>query len=427
MATPTPDQLFKINQKALVPLTEEKTFVFPARVIGTRRIAKYLMKITPNFLNKMADQLKEGVALLIDHPWMKFLDSVSIPYGRTFDSRIVHENGEMELYADHYMVRGQELNGISTDHLAAGIDGGTIFDTSAGFVTTKHKCNVCNENYYSSDCEHFRGRLYDGKECLVLGDDGYIMENSLVFDGGYDGAGVVKNNLSVKPNKEDGEVELQLEPLSLDAKSLPGDGRVFYFFSNASGLSAFVPKQQKIDEAKTLAEGVGNVDPKEQEAQAQQLLVAQTALGKANGLLSQIITALGITSEDGILTKITALSGQAKDGETYKTKITEEACGAGVRALGDAFNVEAMKLSLSHLPVGEIEKVRDTYEAQAQVALGNGGRKTVDGDVDLPDDPTKNALGKGDQTPEALQAKAREEARTALANTGHSSIMKEAK
>ncbi|UKS30053.1 hypothetical protein LOZ80_14390 [Paenibacillus sp. HWE-109] len=89
--------------------------------------------------------------------------------------------------------------------------------------------------------------------------------------------------------------------------------------------------------------------------------------------------------------KITALTVQAKDGETYKTKLTEEACGAGVRAMGDAFNVEAMKLSLSNLPVSEIEKIGSSYEAQAKAVLGGGGRHTQDADVNLP----ANVLGGG--------------------------------
>jgi hypothetical protein len=165
-----------------------------------------------------------------------------------------------------------------------------------------------------------------------------------------------------------------------------------------------------------------------EKAQALQLSQAQAeALAQATGLLNQIRTALGVDADAGILAKLTVLSGQAQDGATYKTKMTEEACGAGVRALGDAFNVEAMKTSLSGLPVAEIEKIRDAYESQAKAALGGGGRKTVGGDNELPDDPTKNALKKGDETPEQLQTKAREEARASLTNTGHSSIMKEVK
>ncbi|QYK62530.1 MULTISPECIES: hypothetical protein [Paenibacillus] len=45
------------------------------------------------------------------------------------------------------------------------------------------------------------------------------------------------------------------EPLPLDAKSLDGDGRVFYFFSNKGGMSAFVSKKQHQtkEQAETLA------------------------------------------------------------------------------------------------------------------------------------------------------------------------------
>ncbi|WP_243643885.1 hypothetical protein [Paenibacillus pinisoli] len=105
MAAPTTEQLSKINRLALVPITDDQAHVFQAKIIGTKRIEKYRMKITPNFLRKMADQVKEGVALLVDHPWMKW-GSLSFLYGRTFDSRIVEENGELELYGDHYMIKG---------------------------------------------------------------------------------------------------------------------------------------------------------------------------------------------------------------------------------------------------------------------------------------------------------------------------------
>ncbi|MCR8633484.1 hypothetical protein [Paenibacillus radicis (ex Xue et al. 2023)] len=428
MAAPTTEQLGKINRLALVPMTEEQVHVFQARVIGTKRIEKYKMKITPNFLRKMADQVREGVALLVDHPWMKW-EAVSFPYGRTFDSRIVEEGGELELYGDHYMVKGQEADGISTDKLALGIDSGTIFDTSAGFVTKKHICGICSGNYFGNpDCSHVRGNFYDGKECIILADDGYIMENSIVFDGGYEGAGFTRGSLSIT-KKVEREVENEYEPLSLDTKSLPSDGSVFYFFSNKNGMSAFVQKQQTNEEVKALTKGDESMSDAQKQVELD-LQQAQSALNVSNGLLAQITAALGATSNEGILAKITALSAQAKDGETYKTKITEEACGAGVRAMGEAFNVEVMKLSLSNLPVAEIEKISASYEAQAKVVLGGGGRHTQGEEVKLPagalsgvapGNPNAEGLEK---TPEQLRAAAKEEARASLARTGHGDLLK---
>jgi hypothetical protein len=328
-------------------------------------------------------------------------------------------------------VLGQEIDDISTDQLAMGIDGGTIFDTSAGFFTTDHKCSICGGQYYNNpDCSHFRGCEYDGKPCIIIADDGELMENSIVFDGGYEGAGIVKNSLSSK-QAEEKDARKSLIPVALDSKSLPGDGKVFYFFSNRTGLSAYVQQGQAnvIEENK----GADHVNEIEVKAQTEALTQTKAALDKSNGLIGQIKTSLGIESEEGIVAKLTSLTAQAKDGDTYKNKLTEEACGAGVRALGEAFNVDAMKLSLSGLPVAEIEKVRDTYEAQAKVVLGNGGRQTVGADVNLPAGasagaPPANPQAAGaDATPEQKQEKAREEARAALKNTGHESIMKEAK
>lgn len=434
MAKPTPEQLAKINQKALVPLTDEQTHVFQARIIGTKRIDKYKMKITPNFLRKMADQVKEGVALLVDHPWQKW-EALSFPYGRTFDSRIIEEGGELELYGDHYMAKGLEANGISTDQLATGIDSGTIFDTSAGFVTTKHICGICGGDYYgSSACSHIRGQMYDDKECLVLADDGYIMENSIVFDGGYEGAGITRESLSMKQHGESEQPkQTEYEPLPLDAKSLDGDGRVFYFFSNKGGMSAFVSKQhQTKEQAETLAQGDDTMN-EEQKAALAAAQTQATALAAANNVLGQIRAALSVENDTDILSKLTSLSAQAADGVTYKVKVTEQACGAGVRALGEAFNVEAMKTALSHLPVSEIEKIGATYEAQAQAALGGGGRHTQGDDVNLPEGalngtpPTNSQNDGGEKTPEQLKALAREEARAALKNTGRGNLLKEDK
>lgn len=437
MAKPTAEQLAKINQKALVPLTDEQVNVFQARIIGTKRIEKYMMKVTPNFLRKMADQVKEGVALLVDHPWQKW-DALSFPYGRTFDSKIVEEGGELELYGDHYMAKGLEANGISTDQLATGIDAGTIFDTSAGFVSTKHTCSICGGDYFrGSECSHMRGQEYEGKECLVLADDGYIMENSIVFDGGYEGAGITRGSLSAKPHEEaDDQQQTEYEPLPLDAKSLDGDGRVFYFFSNKGGMNAFVSKQhQTLEQAKILAEGDDTVT-EEQKAALAAAQTQATALAAANGVLGQVRVALGVENDADIAAKLTALSAQAADGAAYKVKVTEQACGAGVRALGEAFNTETMKAMLSHLPVSEIEKISATYEAQAQAALGGGGRHTEGDNLDLPSGALSgvapaNAQAAGQKTPEQLQAAEKEAAkaaaRAALKNTGRSNLLKEDK
>ena len=427
MAKPTATQLALINQLARVPLSEDEVYTFEAKLVGDNIIPRRFFQISPNFLRKMADQAKQGVSLLLDHSWAN-LGIMTIPLGRTYNSRLQQDGNELALYADHYMKLGQEINGIKIDQLAEGIDAGTIFDTSIGFITSKHVCSICRENYYSSACSHFRGIEYEGKTCIIEIDDGELMENSLVFDGAYPGAGVVNLN----QNQTDTQQPTMWDVLSEDAKSLPGDGRVFYSFSSKSGFAGYVPKQQ-IEKTSTMVEGDEEMSAEALKQMELALAQAKTAGDASTGLLTQIRTALGLTADSEILAKLTSLSTQAKDGELYKLKITEQACGAGVRAMGEAFNVEAMKLSLANLPVAEIEKINASYEAQALIVLGGGGQHTKPADINLPAnalDGKAPANPQGDglvKTPEQLQALAKTEARAALENAGYSGIMKEVK
>ncbi|MNC30556.1 hypothetical protein D3C75_788440 [compost metagenome] len=321
------------------------------------------------------------------------------------------------------MKLGQEVGDIKIDQIAEGIDAGTIFDTSIGFTVTSQTCSICGQEYYGGNCPHVRGREYETKLCTVDVNDGDLMENSLVFDGAYPGAGVVGMSATSKT-----ESSMKWETLPEDAKSLPSGGRVFYSFSAKSGLDGFVLKQQSNEQAKTLAKGDEGMDGKEQAVQLQQV---QAALSQANGLLGQIRLAIGVEADTGILAKITALSAQAQVGEQYKLKVIDEACGAGVRALGEAFNVEAMKLAFSSLPVGEVEKILSSYEKQAVAILGGGGQKTVGADITLPAGalggvaPANPQAEGGEKTPEQLRAAARDEARAALKSTGYSTLIKE--
>ncbi|WP_405176345.1 hypothetical protein MHI27_11930 [Paenibacillus sp. FSL H8-0261] len=417
MAIPTTEQLEKINAKALVPLTAQEAFTFPAKLIGDRVIPGRFMRLTPNFLRKIAVQAQEGVSLLLDHSWAN-LGVMTIPIGRTYDSKMQQDGDELAVYADHYMKKGQEVAGISTDQIANGIDAGTIFDTSIGFYTTKHICSVCGNNYFSGDCSHFRGREYEGKLCIVEHDDGGLMENSLVFDGAYPGAGVVGLNQATVSNSP-----IKYEALSEDMKSLPIDGRVFYSFSNKTGFTGFItrqPEEQKNELVNTLTKGDDTMTDEQ-----------KAVLAAANGVLGQVRLALGVENDADIPAKLTELSAQAADGAAYKVKVTEQACGAGVRALGDAFNVEAMKTALSHLPVTEIEKIGTSYEAQAQAALGGGGRHTEGEKLDLPVGALGGAAPSNPQntekTPEEQRALAKEAAVAALKNTGRGNLLKEDK
>ncbi|WP_243643884.1 hypothetical protein [Paenibacillus pinisoli] len=167
------------------------------------------------------------------------------------------------------------------------------------------------------------------------------MENSIVFDGGYEGAGFKRSSLAFQSRDNQNEAPVNYEPLSLDAKSLNGDERVFYFFSNKGGLSAFVLSQsdtsdENNEKAITLFGGDGTMGDtqKEMELTLQQMKLALTT---ATGLINQIRTVLNVQGDSEIIGKLAALNADAEDGKSYKLKLVEETCGAGVRALGESF------------------------------------------------------------------------------------------
>ncbi|WAH35040.1 hypothetical protein [Alicyclobacillus dauci] len=404
---PTPDQLSRINQLARTPLSEDEVYTFPAKLVGDKVIPHRSQRITPNALTKIADQAKQGVSLLLDHSWSN-IGTLTIPVGRTFDAKVQQEpDGELAVYADHYMKRGQDINGVSTDSLADGIDAGTIFDTSVGFIGGDHSCSICGQPYYDSDCMHIRGRTYDGKLCVMEINDADLMENSLVFDGAYPGAGVVNMSSAESPEQKPTEYAV----LSDTTKSLPGDGRVFYSFSSKSGLVGYVRQSA--------------VEP-ERDDQVNELEQVKAQLSTAQAFSTKVRELLGVTSDDAVEGAVASLKAQAQVGEQYKAKVVDEACGAGVRALGEAFNVDAMKLSFANLPVSEVEKIRDTYEAQAKAALGGGGQHVVTQQHDLPEDAGKNPNGSTQLSAEQQREQARKDAREALKRNGHGDKLKEA-
>ena len=216
---PTTEQLAKINKLAKRTLSADEVFVFPTKLAGDMIIPNRYVQLTKELLDVYAEDAKKGVSLLLDHSWspdgffgLGGRPKAAIPYGRTFDSRFEAGTEEGETYSlmgDHYMLRGVELDGIKTDDLAISIEAGTLFDTSIGFGYDKAICSVCGDNYRR--CNHYAGQTYEienedgtttNKLCYIKAKPpGFLMENSLVFDGAYPGAGVMSKAGDVFENE----------------------------------------------------------------------------------------------------------------------------------------------------------------------------------------------------------------------------------
>lgn len=235
--TPTPSQLEKINLLAKRPLSAEDVFVFPDRAIGDGLIPTRMTRVHKSLLEVFKADARSGVSLMIDHPWAGFFSKPkpAYSYGRSFDATLkktmdsAYTDETWGLFIDHYMVRGREKDGIATDQLIADIEDGTIFDTSVGFGNDNYECSICGNDYTNYEkCQHFRGQEYDGEICsVILKPPGYLMENSLVFDGAYPGAGIL-SPMTAR------DIENAFDPVE-DLKGFKEGTRFVHTFSNNKG------------------------------------------------------------------------------------------------------------------------------------------------------------------------------------------------
>lgn len=257
---PTTAQLEKINKLAKRRLTADEVFVFPSKLTGDMIIPERYVQLMRETLDVFAMDARKGVSFLIDHSWhsgglfgLGGRPKPAIPYGRTFDACFGEptEEGEtVSLLSDTYIKRGVEIDGINTDDLIAGIEAGTLFDTSIGFSFNRGICSVCGEEYTSRDCEHYAGQTYKVKDTAGNEKDSLcwikayppaaLWENSIVFDGAYPGAGVM--SMSARDTVENDHGEFMVVT---DLKNIDPAKPVIATYSPNVGLLTMVKKSDR--------------------------------------------------------------------------------------------------------------------------------------------------------------------------------------
>lgn len=406
---PTDEQLAKINKLAKRKLKKEEVFVFPGKLAGDMIIPERYIQLTKELLDVFAKDANKGVSLLLDHSWapdgffgMGGRPKAALPYGRTFDSR--YEDGEEEgetvsLVADHYMVKNVEIDGINTNDLIASIEAGTLFDTSIGFSYGKAICSVCGEDYYR--CNHFKGKEYeiekeDGtteiKLCYVKAKPpGFLMENSLVFDGAYPGAGVLSKAGDILEN------ETGIYQVVDELKDIDPNKELIATYSQRTGLITMV-KKSDYKKPYSLG-GIKDNDKKGVESfMNDKVLKMLNTLGvtykegetKAEELLTKIaetweeMTTTQKQDNETFMTKDevkeklgTELSADevlnlAKEGQEYRKQLIDEAIAMGVRAMGNDFPADTWKESFATMSTKAIKDVMKTWELQAKNEIPAG-------------------------------------------------------
>lgn len=431
---PTDEQLVKINKLSKRTLTTDEVFVFPGKLAGDMIIPGRYVQLTKGLLDVFANDANKGVSLLLDHSWapdgfwgLGGRPKMAMPYGRTFDSRYESstEEGEtISLVADHYMARGIELDGIKTDDLIASIGAGTLFDSSIGFSYGKATCSICGENYRSSKCEHMAGRTYEIEDedgvvrnqfCYIKAEPpGFLMENSLVFDGAYPGAGVMSKAGDIVENEKGTYQVID------DMKDVDPMRPIIATYSNKIGLITMVKKsdhkkifnvggienanlkgvEKPMDEKlEKLLETMG-VEMTEGETKFEDAL--NQLAEKWDGTLKaieenveplkfymtdeQAKESLGVElSADGVL-KL------AKEGQEYRKQLVDETIAMGVRAMGNDFKVETWKATLATMETMAIKDIKTNFETQANGNIPAGRQTNPTGKIQSQNAPDEAFL-----------------------------------
>ena len=388
--TPTNKQMEMINELAKVELEPEQVFVFPDKLVGDMIIPNRYMQISKQLLNVFKEDANSGVSLLIDHPWAGFgRPKAAIPYGRTFNSQLKKsdvEGEEWALFADHYIVRGKEIDGISTDSIIASIQDGTFFDTSIGWGADKYECSVCGKSYFS--CEHYAGREYEGEICHVIAKPpGFLMENSIVMDGAYPGAGVLSKN---------GNTENADMVLVDDMKGLSPGVSLFHTFSARKGKLLTFARREDIEkkiiaQGATLSKGGEIVDKdkldKDLEKEVKDELEKESKeeakeVERAEANIDIFLTRNEVEDVFGNDSNIgpEGLLMYAKEGMEYLSELAKEAEKWGVRAQGDKYNKEAWQTRYELMSADELKDIIETFKVEAESAILTGRQSDPDAD-----------------------------------------------
>lgn len=410
---PTDEQLAIINKLAKRNLTKEEVFVFPNKLAGDMIIPDRYVQLTKELLDVFAADAKAGVSLLLDHSWapdgfwgIGGRPKMAMSYGRTFDSKYetsTEEGETIALVADHYMKRGIELDGIKTDDLIASIEAGTLFDSSIGFSYSKAICSVCGDNYYN--CNHYKGKTYEienedgttsNKLCYIKAKPpGFLMENSLVFDGAYPGAGVLSKAGTILEN-ETGIYQVVDELKDIDpAKELIST------YSQRAGLITMVKKSdhkkpyslggikdkklkgaEKPMDEKTLAmlKELG-IEYKEGETNSEELLskiaekwdsLKPTEPTEPTEPKEEFMSKEKVSEKLGKELSADEVLKLAKEGQDYHKALSDEALATGVRAMGNDFPKETWEKSFATMSTDDIKNIMKTWETQANLDIPSG-------------------------------------------------------
>jgi hypothetical protein len=204
--------------EGMEPLSPADLYYHPIEAASGRFISDRYAFLHETTLRNIASGGARGVAFMNSHRTGGYSTESELPFGKTAAGRFEQwllPDGEVfeRALLGFYMLRGIAPTGASgpdTDTLDRMIRGGVLQDVSVGLgagVFGRALCDVCGNNYNSSDCRHYAGTSHrmeledmerqrargvpTGRASYTLYDY-EIGEVSGVYDGAVPGAGFSK-------------------------------------------------------------------------------------------------------------------------------------------------------------------------------------------------------------------------------------------
>lgn len=382
---PSDEELLRIYQGRF-PDSAETPYFFPAE-ISSNALDTYYTHMDQGTLANFADAADRGVSIQDSHEYNR------LSYGRSLWGQIENVQGTppgwdrsgrrgqraalaiprpdsyQRALSAAYVVPGLRFNTMtfeSTDDFIKAMRSGAVEEISVGFTGGRHTCDVCGSNYYSWDCPHIAGFTYelerDGDTepqnylATVRISDAELTEYSIVYAGATPNAAVLRK----------AEMEADGGRLSPKMASVIEDRyRVMLHTRNWTGVKIEKPERGIDMEIKDLIEALGSRAPADDQT--------------ADGILAvvrDLVAELDRASADR-----EQLRGLADIGRQYHADTVETAIAEGVRALGDAFDVEHYRSLLQGLKISAVKRMRDDW-ARIGDAQFFGGRQTSEGKED---------------------------------------------
>jgi len=206
--------LLRIGADYLSNIRDRVAFI-PAEISSTRLDA-YFTHMTLGTLKNFANQANEGISFQDSHNVKQLgigyslsgsVEMIDEPVPTTIDGANVNLGTDSaRAVVDFYTVKGLKLGSNfsyqSTDDFLAALEAGLVRDVSVGFYGGTLTCDICGNDFFSTDCVHWPGTRYPMKNASgditgeVLStltiDNANLAEVSAVYDGATPGAGVIK-------------------------------------------------------------------------------------------------------------------------------------------------------------------------------------------------------------------------------------------